>query len=404
MAIRTNALNTNKVNPVATNRLNTNKVNPVATNFSTTAPTATKATTAPIDQRTRDLIKQKALAGQQMSAPTPEKQAVYDSYLPKPAQPAQPTFDQAGYLKTQQDQVNSIYDNQTAARTAQFNAQRDKALGLVNQQKAEVAPQYAGMRNQTDVVNAQNVSRLREMMASNGISGSGENVTANVGLQSARQGALSNLNLQEQQTNNDFNRQITDINNPAELNAMMADIAAQRSQALYGASNRADEMAYSRGRDATMDGRYADETAYGRGQDTKQWDYQTGRDTVSDGRYDTEWGYQQDRDKVSDGRYDKEWGYQVGRDKIGDGRYDKEWAYQVGQDALNRRRSSGGGGSSGGGSNTPLPTKPTGPKIMTEQQYIDAYEEVDARHKGTARVLPGSSDYEKKMKKIYANM
>lgn len=336
-----------------------------------------------IDARTLQLIKQKALSGQQMSAPTTEKNAIYNSYLPKPAQPA---FDQAGYLKTQTDQVNSIYDNQTAARTAQFTAQRDKALGLVNQQKAEVAPQYAGMRNQADVVSAQNVSRLREMMASNGISGSGENVTANVGLQSARQGALSNLNLQEQQTNNDFNRQITDINNPAELNAMMADIAAQRSQALNDATNRADELGYNRDRDATMDDRYENETTYNRGQNTKQWDYQTSRDAVGDDQYNKGIIYGQ------------------GRDAIADKRYLEELTHARNQAAIANSRHGSSGGGGGGGSNTPLPKNPTGPKIMTKQQYIDTYEEPVARHNGTARVIPGSTAYEKKMKKIYDNM
>lgn len=332
-----------------------------------------------IDQRTLELIKQKAASGQQLSAPTPEKQAAYDKYKP---------FDKGAYMKEQQNQVNSIYDNQTAARTAQFNAQRDKSLGLVNQQKAEVKPQYAGMRNQTDVVSAQNTSRLRELMASKGIASSGENVTANVGLQSARQGALSQLNLQEQQTNNDFNRQIADINNPAELNAFLADIAAQRSQALMSAGNRADEMAYSRQRDVIGDDRYADETQYGRGQDEKQWGYQTGRDSVNDNRYN-------DETKYSRGLDSRDWNYQLKRDGISDSRY-------------NAKNSGGGGGGgsygSGGGYSTPLPSNPSPARIMNEQQYIDAYEESDARKAGTARVLPGSTDYAKKMQRVLRDL
>lgn len=310
---------------------------------------------------------------------------------------ATPQFDQNAYLKQQQDQVNSIYNNQTASRTAQFNAERDKAMGLVNQQKAKVAPQYAGMRNQADVVNAQNVSKLREMMAANGISASGENVTANVGLQSARQGALSQLNLQEQETNNDFDRQITDINNPERLNAMISELEAQRSMALMQAGNRADDVGYGRSRDSLMDGRYADETQYGREQDTKQWDYQTNRDAIGDGRYNKEWDYQVGRDGIGDKRYDTEWNYQLKRDGIADNRYNA--------------KNSGGGGSGGyyggGGSSAPsakLPANPTGPKIMTEQQYIDAYEEPNARYNGTARVIPGSSDYAKKMQRLMSDL
>ncbi len=365
-------------------------------------------------------INQKASTGEALTDPNAWKQSIYDSYA-KP-------FDQDAYLKDRQGQVNSIYDQQKAAQMAQFNAERDKAMGLINQQKAEVAPQYANKRNQADVVNAQNVSRLREMMAANGISASGENVTANVALGSARQGALSQLNLQEQQTNNDFNRQITDINNPERINAMIAQLEAQRSEALYNASNRADDVGYSRGRDATMDGRYTDERDYGRQQDDKQWDYQTDRDSINDGRYEDDktynrgqdskqWDYQTGRDAVQDGRYDKEWGYNVGRDKIADGRWDKEWDYQQKRDGIsdsryNASRSGrgGGGGSSygssygGGGSSPQLPSNPTKPRIMTEQQYIDALEESDARKKGTARVLPGSTDYENKMKRVLRDL
>lgn len=337
-------------------------------------------------QRTMQVLKNRTKEGMDNSAQL-------SHYKNLTGQDYKPAFDKDAYLKEQQGQVNSIYDNQTAARTAQFNAQRDKALGLVNQQKAEIIPQYASKRNQTDVVSAQNVNRLREMMAAQGIASSGENVTANVGLQSARQGALSNLNLQEQQTNNDFNRQITDINDPSQLNAMLAELNAQRSQALMQAGNRADEMAYSRERDSVGDSRYADETQYGRGQDTKQWDYQTGRDSVNDGRYTDETQY---------GR---------GRDSLNDKRYADEMAYKRQQDAIvNRYRGSSGGGggssygSGGGGYSTPLPSNPTPARIMTEKQYIDAFEEPDARKKGTARILPGSTMYEKMQKNVFRDL
>lgn len=318
-----------------------------------------------IDPRTAELIRQKALSGQKLSTPTADKQKAYDSYqnkyigiinqkaaagqklsdpnawkqsiydkavaskkptTPTPTTPTATAFNQEEYLKNQQNNVNSIYDQQKNAQMAQFNAERDKAMGLINQQKAEVAPQYANKRNQADVVNAQNVNKLREMMAANGISASGENVTANVALGSARQGALSQLNLQEQQTNNDFNRQITDINNPERVNAMIAQLEAQRSEALYNASNRADDVGYSRLRDGVMDGRYADETQYNRGQDSKQWDYQIGRDKVADDRYGKEWDYQVGRDKVGDSQWKQGFDYQKTRDAVGDNRWGQEFS------------------------------------------------------------------------------
>lgn len=274
-------------------------------------------------------------------APTP---------TPTVIQPSTPAFDQAGYLKNNQNQVNSIYDQQKAAQMAQFNAERDKAMGLINQQKTEAVTQYADKRNQTDVVNAQNVSRLREVMAANGLNASGENVTASVGLQSARQGALSQLNLQEQQTNNDFNRQITDVNDPNRINAMIAQLESQRSQAMMDAGNRADEIGYSRGRDSVMDGRYADETGYNRNRDTigdnryaDETGYNRGRDALGDTRYTDETQYNRGRDTIGDNRYNdettynrgqdaKQWNYQAGRDAVGDKRYNNETAYNQAQD------------------------------------------------------------------------
>lgn len=233
------------------------------------------------------IIHQKAATGQKLSDPNAWKQSVYDSYK-KP-------FSADDYMKQQQDRVNSMYDQRKNSQMAQFNAERDKALGFINQQKAQVAPEYANKRNQADVVSAQNVNKLREMMAANGISASGENVTANVALGSARQGALSQLNLQEQQTNNDFDRQITDINNPERINAMIMQLEAERAQALNETANRADDVGYSRERDLIGDQRY-----------NQQFNYQAGRDKVGDNQWQQQFNYGKSRDAVGDSRWNQE--------------------------------------------------------------------------------------------------
>lgn len=132
--------------------------------------------------------------------------------------------------------VNSIYDNQLNSQLQSLYAARDKAVGELNQQKDVNSKTFQSNRNQADVVNAQNVQRLREIMASNGLNSSGENVTASVGLQSARQNALNSVNLQEQQATNDIHRQIADLNNPANEMSLRSAIEAQRAQALYNAS------------------------------------------------------------------------------------------------------------------------------------------------------------------------
>jgi hypothetical protein len=190
---------------------------------------------------------------------------------PKPAPaPTTPVFDMQAYMKAQQNSVNGLYDQMQKAQTDAYTANRDKAIGDINYQKEQVAPQYQGMRNQTDVANLQNAQKLQELMASRGLGASGENVTATVNQNNARQNSLNSLNLQEQQTNNDFDHQIANLNDPAELNALIANIGTQRAQALMDANNRADEVGYSRGRDAIGDQRYTAETAYSHGQDAKQ--------------------------------------------------------------------------------------------------------------------------------------
>ncbi|WP_368658681.1 hypothetical protein AB3Z07_05115 [Metabacillus halosaccharovorans] len=170
------------------------------------------------------------------------------------------------------NKINSLYDQQKKAQETQAN---------------NLAPQYQAQRNQADVVNQQNVQKLREIMAASGLAGSGENVTANVGLQSQRQSSLNDINLQEQQAVNDINQKILELE-------------AQRTQALLESD------------------RYLDER-----------DYQYNRDKVEDNRYSQQWNYQKQQD-------DRQWNYQLNRDKVEDNRYTQEQAYRKQQDAAER--------------------------------------------------------------------
>jgi uncharacterized protein YbjQ (UPF0145 family) len=95
---------------------------------------------------------------------------------------------------TQTQKLNSIYDSQRKAQLDQLKAQRDRAIGQLNKQKTDLAPVYQAQRNQADVVNAQNVNRLRELMAANGINASGESLTTQANLASSRQNALNDIN------------------------------------------------------------------------------------------------------------------------------------------------------------------------------------------------------------------
>lgn len=182
-------------------------------------------------------------------APTPVKTPVKTTPVktapkpitPKPTTPksATPAFDQNAYSQGLQNNVNGMYDAQQASQLAALQANKDKAIGDINLQMGQTTNEAQQNRNQADVVSAQNVQRLRELMASQGLNNSGENVTANVGLQNARQSALNNVNTQEQQAMDNFRQKIADINDPYQTQAIVNDIAAQRSKALYGAQQDA---------------------------------------------------------------------------------------------------------------------------------------------------------------------
>ena len=156
---------------------------------------------------------------------------------------------QKGYL-------DNLFNSQKESQLAAMRAQRDKAVGQINQQKAKVAPQYQGMRNQTDAVNQQNVQKLRELMAANGLSATGENVSANVAMNNERVNSLNSLNLQEQQTMNDYDQRIADLNNPADEMQLTAAIEAERGRAMTDAFNQAQTQGYQRYRDTIGDQRY----------------------------------------------------------------------------------------------------------------------------------------------------
>lgn len=263
-------------------------------------------------------IKRKAQSGIPLDKPTSEKNELYNLYSQKNQTDT--------YVNQLQDQVNAIYEKQREAQLQQLKASRDKAIGQLNQQKTQVAPQYQQMRNQTDAVNLQNVQRLRELMASAGLTSTGENVSANVAMNNQRVSSLNQLNLQEQQTIDDLNRRIADIQNPAEENALIAALEAERARALYDAYNRGQDIGYSRYRDNVMDERYNNE-----------FDYQKQRDNVMDNRYNNEFDYQKQRDSLMDKRYNNQFAYEKQRDALMDKRYNNEFAYRKEQEKLERQ-------------------------------------------------------------------
>lgn len=179
-------------------------------------------------------------------APSPMVQA---ASAPTPAPPpvaAAPTLDDIvnKYYSQSTGDVNSLYDKQSQSQLAALKAQRDAAIGKINQQQDVTKQDYYNQRNQADVVNAQNVQKLRELMASNGISASGDNLTLNAKANSDRMNSLNSLNQQEQAKMNDYASQITDWNNPSRDAAVTNQIEAARTQALLNAKQAAYQRAW----------------------------------------------------------------------------------------------------------------------------------------------------------------
>jgi hypothetical protein len=150
---------------------------------------------------------------------------------------------------TQTQKLNSIYDSQRKAQLDQLKAQRDRAIGQLNKQKTDLAPVYQAQRNQADVVNAQNVNRLRELMAANGINASGESLTTQANLASSRQNALNDINTQENQAVSAIDRQIADANDPSVEQAINNQIENARAQALLDAYNQYQQDVYNKAAD-----------------------------------------------------------------------------------------------------------------------------------------------------------
>lgn len=147
---------------------------------------------------------------------------------------------------TQSQKLNEVYNMQRKNQLDLLQQQRNKAVSGFNQQKKDLAPQYQAQRNQADVVNAQNVSRLRELMAANGISASGENVTAQSNVAASRQTSLNDINNNEQSAYKEIDKQIANANDPAQEQAIIAAIEAERAKALADSYTQYQQDLYNR--------------------------------------------------------------------------------------------------------------------------------------------------------------
>jgi hypothetical protein len=157
----------------------------------------------------------------------------------------QQTYEESPY-DAMTAKLNTLYDNQKNSQLAQLKAQRERAISGYNKQKTDLKPVFQNQRNQQDVINAQNVTRLRELMASQGINASGENLTTQASMASARQSALGEITGQENQAMGEIDRQIANENDPSREQAIINAIETERSSRLADAYQQSQQEIYQR--------------------------------------------------------------------------------------------------------------------------------------------------------------
>lgn len=177
----------------------------------------------------------KKVAPKAVASPAPSSSiqtvAAPQAVASAPVAPA-PTLDDLinKYYTQSQGDLNAMYDKQKAQRLADLKAQQQTATTQTQQD-------YYNQKNQADVVNAQNVQKLREIMASQGNAMSGDNLTLTAKANSDRMNSLNALSQQEQ-------AKLNDINNPQKAQSLSDQIETARMQALLNAKQNAYQRAW----------------------------------------------------------------------------------------------------------------------------------------------------------------
>jgi hypothetical protein len=152
-------------------------------------------------------------------------------------------------FETMSNKINALYDSQKKNQLDQLKSQRDKAIAGYTKQKTDLKPVYQNQRNQADVVNAQNVARLRELMAAQGINASGENLTTQAGMASARQSSLGEITSQENQAIGEIDQRINEENDTSRDQAIINSVETERSGRLADAWNQSQQEIYQKYQD-----------------------------------------------------------------------------------------------------------------------------------------------------------
>jgi hypothetical protein len=218
--------------------------------------------------------------------------------------------------------INKLYKAQLAAKQAAINKARDNAISGYQTQIDSSYNTYQPMRNQADLQYAKAGKDLKETMAGSGTFNSGENVTANVGLNAAKQGAIGNINTQEATFISNLKKAIADAQANAEYDsaAAVSDTESAKLQAILNQANSDRDYGLSvAGLTGNLNG---NRTLAGQQLDS------------SNNQWNQQFNYQQGRDAVADNQWNKTYNENVREFDINQKNWQQQFTYQQAQDAI----------------------------------------------------------------------
>lgn len=262
----------------------------------------------------------------------------YSLDVPKPAVTvqSQPTYQAPSNQPSNFDYrslLDQQFDNSQASQMQALRKERETAQQGLNKVETGAKQQAYGNRNSADVVNMQNAKNVRQSMADMGLLNSGDNITAQAGLNAQRQSALGDINQQESNVLTDVNEGRALINNniAGDERALIQRLNAERAgmELDYG---------YRTNRDSRSD--FESDRGFDRGtfESDRGFNYQTGRDSIGDSRYADETQYNRGRDLIGDTRYDNEFEYSKGQDALSQKNLQDEKTYRSTRDSAEDKK------------------------------------------------------------------
>lgn len=153
--------------------------------------------------------------------------------------------------QTAADLIKSMYDSNYASQSQAIKSSRDLMLAGLAGKEGQINQSTTANLNSNDVMANQRMQQLREAMANAGLSASGDNVSAQVGLGNSQQQGATDINNNKTNQLSDLLAQRNAINNNASADdlALLQQLQAQRDGLLLNQSNADRTFNYNAGQD-----------------------------------------------------------------------------------------------------------------------------------------------------------